>query len=84
MKCLSSVSHEKRASLVMGKNGTLGTRGDRVRSAIRGAAVPSAELPALHEHSLVRAAKEIRDGDQVVPQGASGTIIHMINGGVGI
>ncbi len=43
---------------------------------IRGAAV-------LAEHSRVRAVREIHEGDETVPAGATGTIVHVIKGGVG-
>jgi hypothetical protein len=67
----------------MGKMGTLGKFDDGTRSAIGGVAAASAESQAFQEHSLVRAAKEIRDGDKIVPRGSSGTIVHIIEGGVG-
>jgi hypothetical protein len=43
---------------------------------IRGAAV-------LAEHSRVMAVREIHEGDELVPAGSTGTIIHVIKGGVG-
>jgi hypothetical protein len=43
---------------------------------------PAAKM-ALAEHSMVRAVREIHEGDETVPAGATGTIVHVIKGGVG-
>jgi hypothetical protein len=43
---------------------------------IRGAAV-------LVEHSRVMAVREIHEGDETVPAGATGTVVHVIKGGGG-
>jgi hypothetical protein len=37
----------------------------------------------LAEHSRVKAIQEICDGDDTVPVGAMGTVVHVIKGGVG-
>jgi Domain of unknown function (DUF4926) len=39
--------------------------------------------PLLPEHSRVRALRDIRDGDESIPAGAVGTIVHVIKDGVG-
>jgi hypothetical protein len=43
----------------------------------------SAAPPLLPEHSRVRALRDIRDGDESIPAGATGTIVHVIKDGVG-
>jgi len=35
------------------------------------------------EHARVRAVTEIHEGDEIVPAGATGTIVHVIEGGIG-
>jgi hypothetical protein len=37
---------------------------------------------ALREHACVRAVKVIREGDEVIPCGATGAIVYVIKGGV--
>jgi hypothetical protein len=39
--------------------------------------------PRFKEHSLVRARCEIREGGDSIPAGATGTIVHVIGGGIG-
>lgn len=43
----------------------------------------SAAPPLLPEHSRVRALRDIRDGDESIPAGATGTIVHVVKDGVG-
>jgi hypothetical protein len=55
---------------------------------VRGWSKPATPLkrkpsPRFKEHSLVRALREIREGADSVPAGATGTIVHVIGGGVG-
>lgn len=40
-------------------------------------------VAVLPEHARVRATCSIQDGDESVPAGATGTIVHVIRGGVG-
>ena len=37
----------------------------------------------LTEHSRVRALRDIHDGGESIPAGATGTIVHVIKSGVG-
>ncbi len=39
--------------------------------------------PRFKEHTLVRALREIREGTDSIPAGATGTIVHVLGGGVG-
>lgn len=54
-----------------------------VFSTPRGIAAAAAEPRLIPEHACVRAVKDIREGDKVVPAGATGTVVHVIKGGVG-
>jgi len=51
----------------------------------RGAAMSFKRRPSprFKEHSLVRALREIREGGDSVPAGATGTVVHVIGGGIG-
>ncbi len=56
-----------------------------IRSAgrVKNAKARAADGLPLPELSLVRAVREIREGDETVPAGATGTIVHVIKGGIG-
>jgi hypothetical protein len=43
----------------------------------------SAAPLVLPEHSRVRAVRDIREGSESVPAGATGTIVHIVKGGIG-
>lgn len=57
--------------------------GEGVTSALRKMTAAASEPPALPEHARVRAVKDIHEGDESVPAGATGTVVHVIKGGVG-
>lgn len=49
----------------------------------RSVAVDSVDATIFPEHARVRAVTEIHEGDEYVPAGATGTIVHIIAGGIG-
>jgi hypothetical protein len=57
--------------------------GEGVTSRLRKMTAAASEPPALPEHARVRAVKDIHEGDESVPAGATGTVLHVIKGGVG-
>jgi len=52
-------------------------------SMLRGVSAAPDSTPPFPEHARVRAVTEIREGDQLVPAGASGTVVHVFKDGAG-
>ena len=71
-------------SMAVSKTDFAGAISEGMMSALRKmTAAPASEPPAISEHARVRAVKDIHEGDESVPAGATGTVVHVIKGGVG-
>jgi hypothetical protein len=55
----------------------------RTAEQVQAASAKRRSAVVLAEHSRVKAVREIHEGDETVPAGATGTIVHVIKGGVG-
>jgi hypothetical protein len=53
-----------------------------VKRVTRGLIYRAPKRSALREHACVQAVKVIREGDKVIPRGATGVIVYVIKGGV--